>query len=80
MQWFLLSDFDWRYFWQWTDFLSYVEFVTVFSLGVGVVTVLLLNVSLYVETLGLLAVLCEALLGAPQFYRNLKNKSTKGMR
>ena len=43
-------------------------------------TYLLIDVEVYVEVLGFLAVFFEAMLGAPQFYRNFKNKSTKGMR
>lgn len=74
------TDFDFQYFWKWTDFLSYVEFTLTFCLVIGVVTYLLLNVTVYVEFLGFMAVLCEAMLGAPQFYRNFQNKSTAGMR
>ena len=39
-----------------------------------------MDFAVYVETLGFLAVLFEALLGAPQFYRNYQNSSTQGMR
>lgn len=73
------TDFDLQYFWKWTDFLSYIEFTLTFCLVVGVVTYLLLNVTVFVEFLGFMAVFCEAMLGAPQFYRNFQNKSTVGM-
>ncbi|KAK7505337.1 hypothetical protein BaRGS_00003499, partial [Batillaria attramentaria] len=73
------TDFDLQYFWRWTDFLSYVEFTLTFCLAVGALTYLLLNVTVYVEFLGFMAVFCEAMLGAPQFYRNFQNKSTLGM-
>ncbi|XP_064599233.1 solute carrier family 66 member 2-like isoform X2 [Liolophura sinensis] len=73
------SDFDMRYFWRWTDFRSYVEFMLLFTLVVGMLTYLLLENSIYVETLGFMAVFAEAMLGAPQFYRNFQNKSTIGM-
>ncbi len=33
----------------------------------------------YNETIGFLAVFCEALLGMPQFIRNCRLKSTEGM-
>ncbi|XP_064599231.1 solute carrier family 66 member 2-like isoform X1 [Liolophura sinensis] len=72
-------DFDMRYFWRWTDFRSYVEFMLLFTLVVGMLTYLLLENSIYVETLGFMAVFAEAMLGAPQFYRNFQNKSTIGM-
>lgn len=41
---------------------------------------LLMDVSAFVEIVGFLAVFTEAMLGAPQFIRNFKNKSTEGMR
>jgi len=68
-----------RDFWQWTDFLSYIQFMTVFSaLGVFV-TYMLIEFPLYVETIGFLAVFTEAMLGVPQFWQNLQNRSTQGM-
>ncbi|XP_069113959.1 solute carrier family 66 member 2-like isoform X1 [Argopecten irradians] len=72
-------DFEHGHFWQWTDFKSYVQFMTLFTACVGLLTFLLLNNIIYVELIGFLAVFAEALLGAPQFYRNFQNKSTQGM-
>ncbi|CAG2174285.1 unnamed protein product [Oppiella nova] len=40
---------------------------------------LLIDVSVFVETVGFLSVFIEALLGAPQLIKNHKNKSTAGM-
>ncbi|XP_046334948.1 solute carrier family 66 member 2-like isoform X1 [Haliotis rufescens] len=74
-----LLDFDLDYFWKWTDFLSYVEFMATFTVAVGMLTYLLLDFTVYIETIGFLAVFAEAMLGAPQFYRNYQNKSTVGM-
>ena len=74
------TDLDMAYFWKWTDFASYVEFLLTLSALVGLVTYFLLNVTVYIEGLGFMAVLFEALLGAPQFYRNYQKKSTQGMR
>ena len=74
------SDFERHHFWRWTDFGSYVQFLLAFTTVVGAVTFFLMDFALYVETLGFLAVLFEALLGAPQFYRNYQNSSTQGMR
>ncbi len=76
----LFSDFEHRHFWRWTEFSSYLQFLLTFTLASGAVTYLLLDSVIYVETLGFLAVLFEALLGVPQFYRNYHNKSTQGMR
>ncbi|KAK7114304.1 solute carrier family 66 member 2-like isoform X2 [Littorina saxatilis] len=73
------TDFDIKYFWKWTDFLSYVEFTVTFSLVIGVITYLLLDISVFVQFLGFMAVFMEAMLGMPQFYRNYVNKCTVGM-
>lgn len=51
-----------------------------FAALVGILTYLLVDVPIFVETMGLLAVLTEAMLGIPQFLRNVSNKSTNGMR
>ncbi|XP_033754058.1 solute carrier family 66 member 2-like [Pecten maximus] len=73
------TDFDHNHFWQWTDYKSYIQFITLFTAVMALLTFLLLNNIIYVELIGFLAVFAEALLGAPQFYRNFKNKSTQGM-
>ncbi|XP_037024350.1 solute carrier family 66 member 2 isoform X1 [Bradysia coprophila] len=74
-----LSDFDTRYFWAWTDFQSYLDFMLVFWAAGAAVTYLLLNVEWFMETVGFLALFTEAMLGTPQFLRNFRNKSTAGM-
>jgi len=67
-------------FWQWTDFASYVQFITLFAIVAGCITAVFIGFPFYVESLGLCSVLSEALLGMPQFYRNYQNQSTEGMR
>nr|XP_054748707.1 solute carrier family 66 member 2-like isoform X1 [Lytechinus pictus] len=74
-----LFDLDWRYFWKWTRFVDYVLFMAIFCISGGVVTYFLSSFSVYVETIGFLAVFTEAMLGSPQFYHNFRNKSTQGM-
>lgn len=74
-----LTDLDWRYFWKWTHFLDYILFMIAFSVLGGALTYFLSSVSIYVETLGFMAVFTEAMLGSPQFYHNFRNKSTQGM-
>jgi hypothetical protein len=74
------SDFDGRYFWNWTDFRSYVEFIAAFTLTASLVTYFLLGYVIYVEALGFTSLLIEAMLGVPQFYDNFVSKSTYGMR
>lgn len=75
----VFADFDANFFWKWTDFQSYLDFMLLFAALVGILTYLLVDVPLFVETVGLLAVLTEAMLGIPQFLRNFTNKSTNGM-
>uniref|UniRef100_A0A182YPT1 PQ-loop repeat-containing protein 1 n=1 Tax=Anopheles stephensi TaxID=30069 RepID=A0A182YPT1_ANOST len=74
-----ILDFDSRYFWQWTDFQSYVDFMLVVWAVGAAITYLMLSVTWFMETIGFLAVFTEAMLGLPQFVRNYKNKSTHGM-
>ncbi len=76
----LFEDFEADYFWKWNDFSSYIEFLALFAVTVGMITRLLIDVPAYIEGLGLTSVFAEAMLGAPQFYRNFVNKSTEGMR
>jgi len=41
---------------------------------------LFMDIPVFVEVIGFLAILIEAMLGVPQFLRNSSNKSTVGMR
>jgi len=75
----VFTDFDADYFWQWTDFASYVECVmTMGALG-AMLMFFLIDYTPFVETVGFAAVFTEATLGIPQFYRNWKKRSTYGM-
>lgn len=73
-------DFDTRYFWKWTDFASYLQFLLFFVAFLTLMNFMFLESTFYVETVGFLAVFAEACLGIPQFYKNFQNKSTIGMR
>uniref|UniRef100_A0A0A9Y8U0 Solute carrier family 66 member 2 n=1 Tax=Lygus hesperus TaxID=30085 RepID=A0A0A9Y8U0_LYGHE len=75
----VFTDFDWKYFWAWTDFQSYVDFILVVSLVMSLLTFLLLDFVIYIEILGFLALFTEAMLAVPQLLRNFKQKSTDGM-
>ncbi|KAM9415536.1 solute carrier family 66 member 2 isoform 1-T1 [Salvelinus alpinus] len=72
-------DFDWSHFWSWSRFVDYLQCVLAFTLLAAYVTYLLLDSSVFVESLGFLAVFTEAMLGMPQLYCNYQNKSTEGM-
>ncbi|XP_053820564.1 solute carrier family 66 member 2 isoform X1 [Vidua chalybeata] len=73
-------DFDLNYFWHWSKFTDYMQCILTFTGVTGYITYLWLDSSLFVETLGFLAVFTEAMLGVPQLYRNYQNRSTEGMR
>lgn len=74
-----LIDFDLKYFWAWTDFQSYLDFMLVVWLVGAIITYFMLPYLWFMETMGFVAVFTEAMLGAPQFIRNFNNKSTHGM-
>uniref|UniRef100_A0A8C7FW49 Solute carrier family 66 member 2 n=1 Tax=Oncorhynchus kisutch TaxID=8019 RepID=A0A8C7FW49_ONCKI len=63
------SDVEWSHFWSWSRFVDYIVNITY----------LLLDSSVFVDTLGFLAVFAEAMLGTPWLYCNYQNKSTEGM-
>uniref|UniRef100_A0A8C9SDV7 Solute carrier family 66 member 2 n=2 Tax=Scleropages formosus TaxID=113540 RepID=A0A8C9SDV7_SCLFO len=73
------TDLDLRYFWSWSRFEDYLLFCFVFTVLCAFVTFLFLNSMLFVEALGSLAVLSEAMLGLPQLLQNFQNRSTRGM-
>uniref|UniRef100_A0A3Q3KMP8 Uncharacterized protein n=1 Tax=Monopterus albus TaxID=43700 RepID=A0A3Q3KMP8_MONAL len=75
-----LSDLDFRYFWKWNAFEDYLLFCFGFTVLCAVVTLVLLDSAMFVEMLGYLAVMFEAMLGLPQLLQNFHNRSTKGMR
>ncbi|XP_077371693.1 solute carrier family 66 member 2 isoform X3 [Festucalex cinctus] len=75
-----LSDLDLRYFWKWNAFEDYLLFCCGFSVLCAMVSILLLGSAMFIEMLGSLAVMFEAMLGLPQLLQNLHNRSTKGMR
>lgn len=76
----LALDFDPHHFWHWSSFADYLQCVLAFTGVAGYVTYLSIDSAVYVETLGFLAVLTEAMLGVPQLYRNHLCQSTEGMR
>jgi len=73
-------DLNFEYFWKWSAFEDYLLFCFGFTVVCAMVTLLLLDSVVFVETLGSLAVMFEAMLGVPQLLQNFHNSSTKGMR
>ncbi|XP_041795157.1 solute carrier family 66 member 2 [Chelmon rostratus] len=74
-----LSDLDFHYFWKWSAFEDYLLFCFGFTVLCALITLLLLDSAVFVEALGSLAVMFEAMLGLPQLLQNFYNSSTKGM-
>lgn len=68
-----------KYFWQWSAFEDYLLFCFNFTMLCAVVILMLLDSSVFVEMLGFLAVMFEAMLGLPQLLQNFHNHTTKGM-
>lgn len=77
---FIFSDFDPNFFWKWTDFQSYVECTLLFGALSSVGFYMLHHSMMFVETVGVLAVFTESMLGVPQLVRNFAQRSTQGMR
>jgi uncharacterized protein with PQ loop repeat len=75
----VFTDFDRRHFWAWTDFVSYVDFMVLFTIVCSTLMYLFIDFMPFVELVGFCAVFTEALLGLPQVLRNYHNKSTEGM-
>ncbi|XP_040841098.1 solute carrier family 66 member 2 isoform X3 [Ochotona curzoniae] len=73
------ADFDPHHFWHWSSFGDYVQCVLAFAGVAAYITYLSIDSTLFVETLGFLAVLTEAMLGLPQLLRNQRHRSTEGM-
>lgn len=73
-------DFDPHHFWHWSSFADYVQCVLAFTGAAGYITYLSIDSAVFVETLGFLAVLIEAMMGVPQLCRNHRHQSTEGMR
>ncbi|KAM9814654.1 solute carrier family 66 member 2 [Syngnathus typhle] len=74
-----ITDLDLHYFWKWNAFEDYLLFCFGLSVLCAVVTIILLDSAVFVEMLGSLAVMFEAMLGLPQLMQNFQNRSTKGM-
>ncbi|XP_051725506.1 solute carrier family 66 member 2 isoform X1 [Ctenopharyngodon idella] len=74
-----ITDLDLRYFWSWSSFEDYLMFCFAFMLLCAFITFLFLDWVLFVEALGSLAVMFEAMLGLPQLLQNYNNRSTRGM-
>ncbi|KAK5646604.1 hypothetical protein RI129_005068 [Pyrocoelia pectoralis] len=74
-----ICDFDPKFFWNWSDFQSYLDCMLVFTILTSLLMYLLIDQSLFVELVGFLAVFTEAMLGTPQLIKNFQHKSTEGM-
>ncbi|MCP9257857.1 PQ-loop repeat-containing protein 1 [Dirofilaria immitis] len=67
------------HFWRWNDLSSYFVLIIAFVIFSAILTYLLSGHVIYVELLGLIALLSEACLGFPQLKQNCSRRSTSGM-
>ncbi|XP_029463970.1 PQ-loop repeat-containing protein 1-like [Rhinatrema bivittatum] len=75
----VLTDFDLRYFWKWSRFEDYLQFCLFLTVLCTFITYMFMDAYVFVEGVGFLAVLTEAMLGVPQLLKNFRNRSTLGM-
>ncbi|CAH1108994.1 unnamed protein product [Psylliodes chrysocephalus] len=75
----IFTDFNAKYFWNWTDFQSYLDCVLIFTIAASLLMYIFIDYVIFVETVGFLALSTEAMLGTPQLVKNYRNKSTEGM-
>uniref|UniRef100_A0A1I7XPE7 PQ loop repeat protein n=1 Tax=Heterorhabditis bacteriophora TaxID=37862 RepID=A0A1I7XPE7_HETBA len=75
----LILDGDLSAFWAWHDLKSFLITLGLFTTFWSIVTAILIRFTWYVEALGMVSLLVEASLGAPQLIRNMQRKSTQGM-
>lgn len=68
-----------RFFWRWTDLLSYLEFLCLFTALLALAMYLFIDCEVFVETVGYCALVIESMLGLPQVLKNYKKKSVLGM-
>ena len=73
------ADFDLKYFWRWTDFISYVECIAVIAILAGILMYFFITVYVFVQAVGYVALVTEAMLATPQLLQNFQKKSTEGM-
>ncbi|XP_070997030.1 solute carrier family 66 member 2-like [Oncorhynchus clarkii lewisi] len=74
------TDLDLCYFWSWNAFEDYLLFCFAFMVLCAFLPLLLLDSVLFVEGLGSLAMLFDAIMGVPQLLQNFHTHSTRGMR
>jgi uncharacterized protein with PQ loop repeat len=66
-------------FWKWNDLTSYLGVLAGFTVVASIITAIFTRFPIYVEALGMVALLCEACLALPQLLRNFRRRSTEGM-
>eukprot|EP00696_Hemimastix_kukwesjijk_P010238 gnl/Hemi2/22871_TR7657_c0_g1_i1.p1 gnl/Hemi2/22871_TR7657_c0_g1~~gnl/Hemi2/22871_TR7657_c0_g1_i1.p1 ORF type:complete len:233 (-),score=69.16 gnl/Hemi2/22871_TR7657_c0_g1_i1:97-795(-) len=66
-------------FWNWDTFMNYVYFLVVFSCGTALLTYAFLNLQIFVEFLGFVALSIESALGMPQMVNNFRSRSASGI-
>lgn len=68
-----------RNFWAWTDLLSYLEILSLYTIVIGISTYFFKGNNIFVQTIGYFSVLTEAMLAMPQLVKNFKKQSVVGL-
>jgi uncharacterized protein with PQ loop repeat len=66
-------------FWYWTKYSFYLATLLLITFILSCLTFFFYKKVFYIELLGTLSSLIEAMLGVPQFYLNYTRKNTKGL-
>jgi len=66
-------------FWKWTNFQTYLEFLSYFTGIAGLLTLMFIRTPFFADALGFASVVIEAGLGLPQYLQNKQSKSTFGL-
>lgn len=71
--------FNPRYFWSWTNLISYLEFLILFIALLTIAVYIFIDNKLFIESIGYCALATESFLGLPQVIKNFRKKSVEGM-
>lgn len=75
----LISNDALTYFWNWTSIWSYLEFLGLMTVILAVMMYLFRDCILFVDCVGYISTLSDAMLGVPQLVKNFRRKSIVGL-
>lgn len=75
----LISNDCFAYFWNWTSIWSYIGFLSLMTFILAILMYLLHDYMIFVDCLGYVSTLSDAMLGVPQLVKNFNRKSIVGL-